>query len=91
MTAETHYTTAHKLRAWGAATVAVAALLAIYSVVQLYRENVDLRGQLAGYKARGCPAALYGRTFTFSAYEEVAISRPRYARLNCFYAKGVQS
>lgn len=88
---ESHRTTANTLRSWGAAVLFAATLLGAYCVVQLYRENVALRAEVAGYQARGCPSAINGRQFSFSAYEDVAISRPRYARLNCFYAKGVKS
>jgi hypothetical protein len=94
---ELHYTTRRAMfyaraRNWLTATATVAALLGVYAVVDLHDRNTTLSNQVAGFQSRGCPETFAGKRFTFSAYETVDLTRPKYARLACYYAKAtVQS
>lgn len=53
--------------------------------VQVQDERANLVQQVAAYKERGCPAELDGKPFRFSAHESVALNRPGYDRLSCYY------
>lgn len=88
---ETHNTIARRLVSWGAAVLAVATLLGIYAVVQMYQDSIGLRAEIATMKARGCPSRLQGKVLAGNVWQEVDLLRPRYSSLRCYYSKGVKS
>ena len=79
------------LQSWAIAILAVAVMLGGYSIVQMYRENLEVRAEIASMKARGCPAKVQGKLFAGSNYREIDLMRPKFSTLSCYYRVGVLS
>lgn len=75
------------VRPWVEGFLFVIALLAIHGLVRVNDEAVALRAEVSYMKTVACPQVLGGMNFTFSAFERINLTRPKYARLSCFYAK----
>ena len=82
---------ADTMRSWVAGTMATIALTAVYAVVQLHDDNIAQDHQINRLRAQACPDTWRDMSLAFVTQESVALERPRYSRIACYYAKGVRS
>ena len=80
-----------RLRSLAFTVAVVAALAAVYAVVQIHQDNIALRAEVRTMKARGCPGRLQGKSLAGNVWQEVDLTRPKFSTLRCYYAKGVKS
>lgn len=65
-------------------------LVIVTGSVRIFEDNRVLRQEVHALKVTACPPSLMGQHFTYSDYLEEDASRPKHARLTCWYASGVR-